>query len=106
MIYISISTKTLTTFCFIIDSLVIVFYILEDEVVTYDSQNQEHQCIWSEWESYACDRSCGGGTKHKQRNSVPTKVEFSDLCPGPERKTESCNTHQCPQSKKSTRLNL
>ena len=52
--------------------------------------------MWSEWETFSCDKSCGGGERNKMRTKIPTE-SYDGECEGKEYVTEKCNTEECAQ---------
>ena len=52
--------------------------------------------MWSEWEMFSCDKSCGGGERNKMRVKIPTE-SYEGECDGKEYVTEKCNTEECAQ---------
>ena len=53
-------------------------------------------CEWSAWASYAsCSKSCGGGTKQRQRYKS-VQESNGGTCHGLNEDTISCNTQNCP----------
>ena len=53
---------------------------------------------WSAWGSYdTCSRSCGGGTKYRQRScNSPSPQYGGSTCPGSSSQSDSCNSNSCP----------
>ena len=52
--------------------------------------------MWGEWETFSCDKLCGGGERNKMRTKIPTE-NYDGECEGKEYETEKCNTEECPQ---------
>lgn len=73
-----------------------VFRFLDVDIVTKYIPIQYPKCIWGEWESYSCDKTCGDGERKKMRKRMPTRY-YDGLCNGKVYATERCNIQQCPQ---------
>ena len=53
-------------------------------------------CQWSNWAQYSsCSKSCGGGTKTRQRQKT-VQESNGGTCNGSNESTESCNVQKCP----------
>ena len=50
---------------------------------------------WSEWSE--CSRSCGGGTRTKERECIYPKISESNDCKEKLEISESCNDQDCPE---------
>jgi len=59
---------------------------------------------WSEWSGWEdCSTRCGGGTQNRRRRcDNPIPQHGGRECSGCNLDYRSCNTHQCPEVKKST----
>ena len=58
-------------------------------------------CTWSEWETFACDKSCGGGKRNKMRTMISIN-DSEEKCEGKEFVTEICNNNECPEDSDAT----
>ena len=50
-------------------------------------------CVWSDWTSSPCSKSCGGGQIIKKRRKI--KEEVYTTCNGEPMTFEDCNTAKC-----------
>ena len=56
----------------------------------------EVDCIWGLWKSWsACTKSCGGGTRTKNRSKSITEA-YGGTCLGNWIETQECNMQNCP----------
>jgi len=59
---------------------------------------QEVDCVVSEWTNWdACDKTCGGGQQHRQREIQVFSANGGKPCPPELIETEGCNMHSCGQ---------
>ena len=52
-------------------------------------------CVWSDWVSRECSKSCGTGFRVNTRSRHVVEAHGGS-CPGESVETEICNTDNCP----------
>jgi hypothetical protein len=68
---------------------------LADKRVCENSPCPEH-CFTDVWSDYTkCDKSCGSGSKMRERKVIKIAMHGGDECPDL-KQTATCNTHVCP----------
>ena len=64
------------------------------------SKNRVVNCIWNDWKTGKCSKTCGGGTRTNSRTKK-RKENYGGICQGKATFKEECNKKKCP-SKKQT----
>ena len=52
-------------------------------------------CVWSDWNTGVCSKTCGGGEMTKTRTRTVTE-KYGGTCNGRPTFSEACNTNKCP----------
>ena len=75
----------------------LMFEIRENILLNqFNYNNIEVDCIWGLWKSWsACTKSCGGGTRTKNRTKSITEA-YGGTCLGNWTETQECNEQNCP----------
>ena len=65
-------------------------------LIDFDANDNEVDCTWTSWNSWSnCTKSCGGGTRTKNRTKSVTEA-YGGTCQGNTTETQVCNEQKCP----------
>ena len=65
-------------------------------LIEIDETNYIVDCTWNSWGAWsACDKTCGGGIRTKERTKKVEEAHGGD-CPGKGTEEQNCSQQKCP----------